>query len=225
MQEQELFTKSLTILKDIVENCPNAAVSYAAQELYWSLKAGYKPTQPRHPRGHPDGGQWTREGGGRRLENTARDTNAKTRKRARAIYGETSGLTPILKDPKKSPYNPANWEPDSAARLKRARTYIGIVSMRNPRVHYASPSDPKNPIQSRVWKDSVDASIAGDDETQLDKRVDHFFLRQEGIGRQTPPWPELERVHSIGPFNNIGGGDVPKGPKTYIDFYGKPIKR
>jgi hypothetical protein len=26
-------------------------------------KAGYDPTQPRVPAGHPDGGQWTREGG------------------------------------------------------------------------------------------------------------------------------------------------------------------
>jgi hypothetical protein len=70
MHEQEAFTKSLTILKDIVERCPNAAVSHAAQELYWSLKAGYKPSQARVPAGRRGGGQWTREGDGQRPDST-----------------------------------------------------------------------------------------------------------------------------------------------------------
>lgn len=146
-----------------------------------------------------------------------------TGRRASAIYGETSGLTPQLKDPKGNPYNPANWREDSARRLLTARTYVGIVSERNPRVHFSLPPDSANAIEERVWNDSVDAAIAGTNPDHLDERVTNFFLRQEGIGRQSPEsWPKsLKVLVTVGPFNNAGGGDVPRGPNTYIDFYGK----
>jgi len=54
----------------------------------------------------------------------------------------------------------------------------------------------------------------------LPVNVTHFFIRQEGQGSQKPPWAEnMILSKSYGPFRNIGGGDVPKGDKTYIDFY------
>jgi len=189
--------------------------------------AKYSADQPRVPAGHPDGGQWTDGGGGgaNRKPQTSgglrKVLDKKTKKRAEAIYGETSGLTPQLLNPKRSVYDPKNWNSDSAKKLHRARIGIGIVSERNPKVNYAEPSDPNNAIQAQTWSLAVDAGISAGDDTALDPRVTHFFLRQRGTGRQTPPWPELTRYYSMGPFNNVGGGDVPKGPNTYIDFYGK----
>jgi hypothetical protein len=144
-----------------------------------------------------------------------------TRKRAQAIYGETSGLIPELLNPGTNPYNPSNWDSDSASQLEKARTYIGIVSERNPSVNFASPSDATNPIQMRAWNLSVEAATNAADGSLLDSRVTNFFLRQDGIGIQTPPWHGLHMIMSLGPFNNVGGGDVPKGANTYIDFYGK----
>jgi hypothetical protein len=146
-----------------------------------------------------------------------------TGRRASAIYGETSGLTPQLKNPKGSSYNPENWREDSAKKLATARAYIGIVSERNPRVHFSLPPDSANSIEARVWNDSVDAAIVGKNSDHLDRRVTNFFLRQEGIGRQKPEnWSKtLNVLVTVGPFNNAGGGDVPRGPNTYIDFYGK----
>jgi len=142
-------------------------------------------------------------------------------KRARAIYGETSGLTPSLKNPKAGSYNPSNHDPHSAEQLARARAYIGIVSERNPKVHFAKPPSSGNPIEASAWNHSVDAAIDGHKPEGLDPRVTNFFLRQEGIGRQVPPWTGMRRYLSLGPFSNVGGGDVPRGPKTYIDFYGE----
>lgn len=146
-----------------------------------------------------------------------------TGKRASAAYGETSGLTPQLKNPKRSPYDSTNWDEASAENLRKARIYVGIVSERNPRVHFALPPNAANSIEERVWNDSVEAAIEGSDSSKLDKRVTNFFLRQQGIGKQYPDkWPKtLKVLESVGPFNNVGGGDVPAGPNTYIDFYGE----
>lgn len=185
----------------------------------------YNADQPRVPAGSPDGGQWT-DGDGSNgnpspSDGLRRAPDKKAEKRAKAIYGETSGLTPKLLNPNKNPYNPKNWNSDSASKLHLARAYIGVVSGRNPKVRYAVPTDPKNGIQAQTWGLAVDAAISGGDGTILDPRVTHFFLRQEGVGRQTPPWQGFSRYYSIGPFNNVGGGDVPRGSNTFIDFYGK----
>jgi hypothetical protein len=191
-----------------------------------SIKAflKYNPDQPRVPAGSPDGGEWAPGGGRDKNPDTGlrKAPNKTIEKRAKAIYGETAGLTPQLKNPKSSPYNRSNWDADSAVQLETARTYIGIVSDRNPNVNYAAPANANNSIQAQTWSDAVDAAINGNNSSQLNQNVTNFFLRQEGIGRQTPQgWGNLERHLSLGPFNNVGGGDVPKGPNTYIDFYGK----
>ncbi|MEJ0063416.1 MAG: hypothetical protein WDO70_09530 [Alphaproteobacteria bacterium] len=130
-------------------------------------------------------------------------------------------MTPQLIDPKKSPYNPSNWDKDSANKLHAAKVYVGIVSDRNPLVHYDKPRNADNSIEAYAWGRAVEAAIDAADGTRLDLRVTNFFLRQEGEGRQTPPWLGLTRYLSLGPFNNAGGGDVPEGLNTYIDFYGK----
>jgi hypothetical protein len=179
------------------------------------LKANFNPNQPRVPAGNPDGGQWSDN---YILMDTAPD--AESHKRATAIYGETSGLFPQLTH-SKNPYNPKNWDKNSAHKLEKARIYVGIISERNPKVHFVLPNNLNNDIISRAWSDSIKAAIKAKN-TKLHPNIDHFFLRQDGVGVQAPWWgKKLKKYHSIGPFNNFGGGDVPKGSKTYIDFYGE----
>lgn len=139
-----------------------------------------------------------------------------------AAYGETSGLLPQLKDPHGKVYDSQNWDESSSEQLALARTYIGIVSERNPRVHFATPKNPDNFLETRTWDKTVDSAIAGEDHTKLDPKITNFFLRQEGVGDQRPKkwYANLKRKFSLGPFNNVGGGDAPRGTKTYIDFYG-----
>lgn len=141
--------------------------------------------------------------------------------RAAVIYGETAGLRPALLNRSGSPHDPANWDPASADRLATARVYVGIVSDRNSNVWSDWPTDPGNPIQAKAWDLAVDAAVGSADATQLDSRITNFFMRQEGVGRQVPNWPSLRRHLSLGPFYNVGGGRVPRGPETYIDFYGR----
>jgi hypothetical protein len=203
------------------------------------LMVKYDANQPRVPAGNPDGGQWTDGGGGGgggtpkpntrkpSINHSPRNLSIRkapdfsSHKRATAIYGETSGLTPRLIDKNKSAYDKNNWNSASEDNLFLARTYIGIVSDRNPRVHYAEVVDKTNPIEVNTWNRVMDSAISGNVPERLNSKVNHFFIRQEGVGKQNPPWPELIRYGSMGPFNNVGGGDVPKGTDTYIDFYGK----
>jgi hypothetical protein len=146
-----------------------------------------------------------------------------TGRRAMAAYGETGGLTPMLKDPHGNPFDPKNWDSASAAKLAQARIYIGIVSQRNPKVNFLLPSDPSNPLQARAWNFSVDAAIEGAHSEQLPDNVNHFFLRQDGIGQQKPDWPpRVKKRFSMGPFHNAGSRSKTRSHrKTYIDFSGE----
>ncbi len=65
--------------------------------------------------------------------------DAETGRRARVIFGETSGVWPALKDANGKIHDPNNWDPVSADELARARAYIGIVSSRNPITHSSEP--------------------------------------------------------------------------------------
>jgi hypothetical protein len=124
--------------------------------------------------------------------------------RARVVFGETSGLYP---------------QPDSAASarlLEQARENIGVVSSRNPRTHSNQPQDFQNPFEARAWADSVQAATNSMD-ASLDPIINRLYLRQEKSDQRVPTYTPL--VPPLGPFNNVGGGDVPKGPNTYIDFY------
>ena len=142
-------------------------------------------------------------------------------RRATAIYGETAGLRPTLLDPAASPNDPTNWDETSAARLAQARAYVGIVSDRNNTVHRVSAPDGSNHLATRAWSQAVDAAHQGADGSQLDPRITQIYIRQEGVGKQAPDDWDSHVMLSLGPFHNVGGGDVPRGPKTYIDFYGK----
>jgi len=142
---------------------------------------------------------------------------------ARTIYGESSGLYPQLQAGGANLYHPADWDSQSADQLKTAREWIAGVGLRNPKVHGKS-ADLSNRTERMMWNVATDAA-QGAQKLQLPPGVDHFFMRQEGKGHQKPPWGkggtpyEGAPYKTFGPFINVGGGRVPAGSKTYIDFY------
>jgi RHS repeat-associated protein len=136
---------------------------------------------------------------------------------ARAAYGETSGLYPQLVPGARYVYDPANWDQASAAELQEARAWISEVESRNANVHSSQPRG-NNPIEQRQWQLALDAEAMAGNLSPSDVR--HFFIRQENVGVQAPGWAAGQTPYrSFGPFVNPGGGDVPRGPNTYIEFY------
>ena len=145
-----------------------------------------------------------------------------TEQKAEVGYGETSGLVPekSADAPKNaSPYDRGTWDPTSTQQLQDARTNIMDISERNSTVKSATPDDPKNKIEQAAWQDNVSAAknSHGADPGKF------FFIRQEGKGRQHPPkkagYGQGKPIKEYGPFRNVGGGDVPRGRRTYIDIY------
>jgi hypothetical protein len=145
---------------------------------------------------------------------------AKDNKGAKGAYGETSGLYAQKKDPQGSIYDPANWDSASQADLQEARRWIAEVRRRNPTMNDYRPHG-NNPIETRQWQLASEAADKPDIASPT--TVKKFFIRQEGVGPQLPPdsWKGWVLHKSFGPFVNTGGGDVPKGNGTYIEFYRK----
>lgn len=140
--------------------------------------------------------------------------------KAEVGYGETEGLLPQKTShapSHASPYDRHTWDKQSQEELQQARVNIMDISGRNPRVHKAKPG--KGTVSQAVWSDNMQA--AKNSNGSLPGK--HFFIRQKGIGRQRPNakdgWGQGKPVRSYGPFRNVGGGDVPKGDRTYIDIY------
>ena len=185
-----------------------------------AIKAGFDPGASRDERG-----RWTNGGNLLTMSDTqsapSPAADPATTHRATAIYGETAGLRPRLLDPAKSPNDPANWELSSAAQLAQARAYVGIVSDRNNAVHRVGPPDGSNHLESRAWSQAVEAARQGSDDSQLDPRITQFVLREGNDGPKTPRGWTSHVMLSLGPFYNVGGGDIAAGPQTFIDFYGK----
>ena len=143
--------------------------------------------------------------------------------RAQAIYGETSGLYPHSLDPKKSPYDPDNWEEGSPDQLELARRYVGIIAGRNPVTQWTRANQ-RNPIESRAWNDALDAANwAHANQGRLDSRIKQFYIRGSGDTAVAFPRQNVRRYLMIGPFRNVGGAkSAPAGNDTYIEFYGPP---
>ena len=139
-------------------------------------------------------------------------------KQAQAAFGETSGIYPEVLKPGENPYSSKNWDFGSWASLQIARAYIGAVSLVNPYVNFVAPPSSSGFVIHQAWQQAIRAASISKT-LNLPKNVDHFFLRQGGVGVQTPPWSHVRLYQSFGPFINVGGGDVPAGTKTYIDFY------
>lgn len=142
-------------------------------------------------------------------------------KQQHVIYGETAGVYPQLQTnaDKVGVYAPRNWDADSADQLKTAREWMAGVSLRNPNVSPGS-ANLANAVERMVWNNAGDAA-QGAQNLQLPAGINHFYIRQDGVGVQGPgsKWTNPKLVKSFGPFINVGGGSTPKGSKTYIDFY------
>ena len=138
-------------------------------------------------------------------------------------YGETAGLVPeraANADPKKkSPYDSSTWDPNSTQQLQDGRTNIMDISDRNSNVKKATASD--NPIEQQAWNANAEAAKNSKGSTP----GKYFFIRQEGVGAQHPSkragYGQGVPIKSYGPFRNVGGGDVPRGNRTFIDIYDK----
>lgn len=145
--------------------------------------------------------------------------------KAEVGYGETSGLVPERSAnapaQKRNPYDASTWDASSTAQLGLARQNIMDVSDRNDDVKRSKPSDPDNSIQKQAWDASMNA--AGKSNGSLPGKF--FFIRQAGVGKQRPSkkqgWGQGTPIHEYGPFRNVGGGDVPRGDRTYVDIYDK----
>ncbi len=131
------------------------------------------------------------------------DRDQEIGRRAQVIFGEARGLSP------------RSDIAGSADQLETARENIGVVSARNPRVHSSQP-DFQKPLDRPAWAAAVQAGTNSMD-VSLDTSINRFYLRQDKSDQKIPTYTPL--TPPLGPFNNVGGGDVPKGPETYIDFY------
>jgi RHS repeat-associated protein len=151
-------------------------------------------------------------------KNKRRPKHKPQQNKATVIFGETSGLTAeVGKDGK--PVRTASADPD----LKKARENVADISTRNKGVYSRTPTaeELKNPQIRAAWEASQEAAAGSNGSLP----GHYFFLRQDGIGKQRPSeaqgWGQGTPLIEYGPFVNAGGGDVPKGDRTYIDVYDK----
>lgn len=151
---------------------------------------------------------------------------------AMAVYGETSGLFPAPAA-RGTPYDPRNWSKGfssgASGDLLLARRMIAETRKGNKRTRLAVlPARPDRP-SLLAWYCCANAAEDAAGATLYpvpEGRRLHFFIRQEGRGpRKAPYLAAYEPVMSFGPFVNVGGGDVPAGGATYIDFYVLPATR
>ena len=140
--------------------------------------------------------------------------------KAEVGYGETAGLLPERspKAPAKTnPYDRRTWDEDSMHELQQARRNIMDISQRNSKVRRGQPGF--DTTLQAVWNDNMEAAKSSTGSLS----GNYFFIRQEGVGPQRPPkragYGQGKPIRTCGPFRNVGGGDVPKGERTYIDIY------
>lgn len=137
---------------------------------------------------------------------------------AMTAFGETGGVYPQLAPGKSGIYNPSSHDPDSASQLRLARSWMARVRLVNPKVNEkAEPGS--NPIEQRAWQDAMSAAVAANG-VAMPSGVTHYYLRQGPMPASAPSWAQGKPLKTFGPFINTGGGDVPKGPDMYIDFFG-----
>ena len=148
---------------------------------------------------------------------------------ASAAYAETGGLYPAKVKPG-SIYDVSTYRrgdgPGSSGDLRRARMMIAETRKLNKKTHLRAKPPASDELSMRVWDECVEAAkaaVAGEVYPLGHHERLHFFIRQEGVGRRTAAYlKNYEPVASYGPFINVGGGDVPRGDRTHVDFYVLP---
>jgi hypothetical protein len=145
------------------------------------------------------------------------------------IYGETSGLRPVWKNPK-GPRHPSNHDLDSVRQLLAARQWIGEVALNRGRQGVADPTyltrrERKSTDVVRVWQDCQLAASTAWGRSDPTGKAMHYLLRKGGTPQagglpRRPNWARgYVPARSFGPFRCVGGGDVPAGDDIYIDFF------
>ena len=148
-----------------------------------------------------------------------------------AVYAETGGLFPRqVRDG--SVYDATTWADDfdagSVYDLRCARRMVAEARKSNKRTHLRARPPASDRLATRAWLACAEA--AGDALRREVYPIEpgerlHFFIRQDGEGAQKAPYLDgYEPVVSYGPFVNVGGGDVPAGAATYLDFYVLPAR-
>jgi len=145
-----------------------------------------------------------------------------------AVYAETGGLFPKQSSPG-SVYDPATWAVGvlgGVNDLHLARRLIAETRKGNKSTHLIPKPGAADRLALRAWEACSLAALCTCDEALFPlangERL-HFFIRQNGVGRQKADYlAAYEPVLCFGPFVNVGGGDVPKGAATFIDFYVLP---
>lgn len=149
-----------------------------------------------------------------------------------AVFAETRGLYPANVGGG-AVYDPRRWArgfgPGSLGELTLARRMVAETRKRNKRTHLAYVPYRADRTALLAWYCCADAACdtVGTDVYPLPPGMTlHFFIRQKDSGRQKAPYLSgRDPVLSFGPFINVGGGDVPRGEATYIDFYVLPALR
>ena len=148
-----------------------------------------------------------------------------------AVYAETGGLFP-RRIAEGSIYDAATWADDfdagSVYDLRCARRMVAEARKSNKRTHLRARPPASDRLATRAWlaceQASKDAMLREVYPIEPGERL-HFFIRQDGEGAQKAPYLYgYEPVVSYGPFVNVGGGDVPAGAATYLDFYVLPAR-
>lgn len=105
-----------------------------------------------------------------------------------------------------------------ANQLRLARSWMARVRLVNPKVNEkAEPGS--NPIEQRAWQDAMSAAMTANG-VAMPSGVTHYYQRQGPMPASAPSWAQGKPLKTFRPFINTGGGDVPKGPDMYIDFFG-----
>ncbi len=150
---------------------------------------------------------------------------------AGAVYAETGGLFPRQLRAG-SVYDASTWaddfEPGGVFDLRRARLMVAETRKLNKRTHVRARPAEGDRLATRAWLACADAAREAASREihpiEPGERL-HFFIRQDGVGAQKAPYLEgYEPVLTYGPFVNVGGGDVPAGDATHIDFYVLPVR-
>ncbi|MEO6215203.1 MAG: RHS repeat-associated core domain-containing protein [Sphingomonas sp.] len=142
---------------------------------------------------------------------------------AKAIFGETQGLT-AGKDPK----DESRTNPQSEKQLESAREAIGKISERNSDVYSRDGSKATNPLEKVQWDRAV-AAAKDRDKAAIPGNARFFYIRNRDRERYAPltrrAFGTAQYAGTFGvkaPFRSAGGGDVGKGNNIVVDIYTDP---